>query len=51
MAISGSIVNVVEERRSERWVLVWGVLAGVVGGFIPPTLSMLTRRSKVVAED
>lgn len=48
LTASGSILDVVEQRRGERWVFLWGVLAGALGGFVAPIVLLWLRAWKGV---
>lgn len=43
IAASGTIVNDLKQRQQDRDVFLWGVLAGVLGGFIPGLLALWLR--------
>jgi hypothetical protein len=43
IAASGTIVDDVKQREQDRDVFLWGVLAGVLGGFVPGILTLWLR--------
>lgn len=43
IAASGTIIDDVEQRQQDRDVFFWGVLAGVLGGFVPGLLALWFR--------